>query len=85
MQIYQPCVDSSNRVIWNGGESTQLHYQFKLQDYACYNVGDEGADGCDWIDVHTRTLGGGLPSSMSELHAEMVDLYNYCSADLHVT
>jgi hypothetical protein len=84
MQIYQPDIDSSNRVIWNGGESTQLHYQSKLQDYACYYIGDEGADGCDWIDIYTRTLGE-LPSGMSELHAEMADLYNYCAAGMHVT
>jgi hypothetical protein len=35
------------------------------------------------IDEYIRTLGGGLPSSMSELHAAMVDLYNYCSAGMH--
>ena len=82
MQIYQPCIDSHDRVIWNGGESTQLHFQLELQAYACYNVGDEGADSTDWIDVYTRTLMD-FPTNMSELHAAMVDLYNYCSAGLH--
>ena len=74
MQIYQPCIDSHDRVIWNGGESTQLHYQLELEGYD---------DEAEWIDEYIRTLGGGLPSSMSELHAAMVDLYNYCSAGMH--
>ena len=82
MQIYQPCIDSHDRVIWNGNESTQLHFQLELQAYACYNVGDEAAEGSDWIDVYTRTLID-FPTSMSELHAAMVDLYNYCSAGMH--
>ena len=74
MQIYQPCIDSHDRVIWNGGESTQLHFQF-----------DDGHFGeTEWIDEYTHTLMD-FPTSMSELHAAMVDLYNYCSAGMHNT
>ena len=65
MQIYQPFVDSTSRVVWYGGESTQLHYEY---------IAFDG----DWYDVNVRTLGGGIPPSMSELHAELVDYYNYC-------
>jgi hypothetical protein len=65
MQIYQPFVDSPSRVVWYGGESTQLHYE--------YNTPDGG-----WHAVNVRTLGGGIPASVSELHAELVDYYNYC-------
>ena len=32
----------------------------------------------EWKDVNVRTLGGGIPAKMSELHAELVDYYNYC-------
>jgi hypothetical protein len=65
MQIYQPFADSTSRVVWYGGESTQLHYEY---------IASDG----DWYDVNVRTLGGGIPPSMSELHAELVDYYNYC-------
>jgi|TARA_R110000868_G_scaffold393396_1_gene664377 hypothetical protein len=65
MQIYQPFVDSTSRVVWYGGESTQLHYEY---------IASDGG----WYDVNVRTLGGGIPPSMSELHAELVDYYNYC-------
>jgi len=66
MFIYQPHIDSTDRVIWYGGESTQLHYeQLDL------------ATG-EWLDKGFRTLGGGLPKGMSELQAELIDYYNYC-------
>lgn len=65
MQIYQPFINSTERVIWYGGESTQLHYE-------CVTCSG------DWRDINVRTLGGGIPASMSELHAELVDYYNYC-------
>jgi hypothetical protein len=64
MFIYQPTVDSTDRVVWYGGESTQLHYEVH---------GDFG-----WLDYAIRTLGGGTPAGMSELHAELSDFYNYC-------
>lgn len=74
MQIYQPCIDSHDRVIWNGGESAQLHFQF-----------DDGHFGeTEWIDEYTRTFME-FPTSMSELHTAMVDFYNYCIAGIHNT
>jgi hypothetical protein len=69
MFIYQPHINSTDRVVWHGGESTQLHYQFL--DH--FNDGRTG-----WIDSFVRTLGNGIPSGMSEMHAELVDFYNYC-------
>ena len=65
MFIYQPTIDSTDRTVWYGGESTQLHYE--TCDY----------DG-EWHDKHVRTLDGGIPAGVSELHAELVDYYNYC-------
>lgn len=65
MIIYQPHIDSTDRVVWHGGESTQLHYETR------YKSGD-------WFERGVRTLGGGIPSGMSEMHAELVDYYNYC-------
>jgi hypothetical protein len=65
MFIYQPFIDSNDRVIWYGGESTQLHYQELVEG--------------EWKDVDVRTLGNGIPAGVSELHAELVDYYNYCN------
>lgn len=69
MFIYQPVVYSNDRVVWYGGESTQLHYEKECID-------DNGCP--EWRDIAVRTLGNGLPSGMSEMHAELVDYYNYC-------
>ena len=65
MFIYQPHVSSTDRVVWYGGESTQLHYEQKRSDG-------------HWWDQAVQTLGGGIPSGMSEMHAAMVDYYNDC-------
>ena len=70
MFIYQPN-DAHDRVVWYGGESTQLHYEQEVDGW-------EGSP--DWIDRHVRTLGNGIPVGISELHAELIDYYNYCQA-----
>ena len=62
MIVYQPFVSSTDRVVWHGGESTQLHYE-KIVDG-------------NWIERDVQTLGAGIPSGMSEMHAEMVEYYN---------
>ena len=69
MFIYQPTSNSLDRVAWYGGESTTLHYQI-MQDYFNSSI--------EWIDEDARTLGNGIPSGMSELHAELVNFYNDC-------
>lgn len=68
MFIYQPTIDSDDRVVWYGGESTQLHYEVY-----CNGMGE-------WISQYVRTLGNGVPAGMSEMHAEMVEYYNYCNS-----
>ena len=65
MFIYQPTVDSDDRTVWYGGESTQLHYE------------QQDCDGL-WWDRNVRTLGGGIPAGVSELQAELIDFYNFC-------
>jgi hypothetical protein len=67
MIIYQPHIFSTDRIIWYGGESTQLHYQEQ-----------GGNHQSTWVDRSVRTLVGGIPTGMSEMHSEMVDYYNYC-------
>jgi len=62
MFVYMPFISSSDRVVWYGGESTQLHYE-KLIDGK-------------WIERDVQTLGSGIPRGMSEMHAEMVEYYN---------
>jgi hypothetical protein len=61
MMIYQPTVNSIDRVVWHGGESTQLHYEKFINDM--------------WLERDVQTLGSGLPRGMSEMHAEMVEYY----------
>jgi hypothetical protein len=69
MFIYQPHINSTDRVLWHGGESTQLHYEQQV----------DGWDGNpDWIPRALRTLPEGLPTGMSELHRELIDYYNFC-------
>jgi hypothetical protein len=65
MFIYQPHINSTDRVTWYGGESTQLHYEVRNPDH-------------EWTDLAVRTLMAGIPQGMSELHSELVDFYNYC-------
>jgi hypothetical protein len=69
MFIYQPNIYSNDRVVWYGGESTQLHYETE-------SIDEHGNP--KWIDRTVRTLGCGIPSGVSELQAELVDYYNYC-------
>jgi hypothetical protein len=69
MFIYQPTIYANDRVVWYGGESTQLHYEQESID----------SNGCSfWKDIDVRTLGAGIPSGMSEIHAELVEYYNCC-------
>ena len=65
MLTYQPECDDRTRVAWYGGESTQLHFQHR-------GITEK------WIDIETRTLGGGIPTGVKELLHEMEDYYNYC-------
>lgn len=75
MFIYQPTVYSNDRVVWYGGESTQLHYEQEATD----------GNGCPkWDSIGVRTLMGGMPAGVSELHAELVDYYNYCQTTDHI-
>ena len=75
MFIYQPNIYSSDRVVWYGGEPTKLHYEQEAVD----------ANGCpEWLDVAVQTLGGGIPAGVSELHAALVDYYNYCQTTDHI-
>jgi len=64
MIIYQPYRKSTNRVSWAGGESTELYY--------------EELSSTEWNAIDVRTLGGGIPSGMSDMHAKMVDYYYHC-------
>lgn len=75
MFIYQPNQYSDDRVVWHGGESTQLHYE---QEHA------DAHDNPMWSCRDTRILGRGIPVSMSEFHRELVDYYNYCQVAVHV-
>jgi len=74
MFIYQPHIDSTDRTVWYGGESTQLHYE------RCTN---DDHDNPEWVGITVCTLGGGLPTGMSELRRELVDYYNWCQCMEH--
>jgi hypothetical protein len=68
MLTYQPECDDRTRIVWYGGESTQLHFQHR-------GITDR------WIDIETQTLGQGIPSGVKELLADMQEFYNYCYAN----
>jgi hypothetical protein len=63
MLIYQPEFDTLHRVIWNGGESSALHFQ-KLKDG-------------EWRYLDTMSFMSGIPTGTKELYNEMREYYNY--------
>jgi hypothetical protein len=63
MFIYQPRHEHLYRVVWYGGQSTQLHFEKKVAG--------------EWKDIDVRTLGSGLPDGVKELYQEMLEYYNY--------
>lgn len=71
MQIYQPFIDSTDRVVWHGGESTQLHYE-KL-----YDIKDPGTNSLmgEWMERDIQTLGS-LPTSMKDMLSAMQEYYD---------
>jgi hypothetical protein len=64
MMIYQPKAEQKYRVVWYGGESTQLHFEKQV----FLN---------EWKDIDVRTLMCGMPSGVKELLMEMEDYYNH--------
>ncbi len=68
MLIYQPTTNAIDRVAWYVLSPTQLHYQQQV-------TRKDGS--VDWLDTAIRELEDGIPH-VSELHAELVDFYNYC-------
>ena len=74
MFIYQPHEYSNDRVVWYG-ESTQFCYEKEALD----------ANGCpQWVDTGVRVLNDGMPTGVSELHAQLVDYYNHCQITDHI-
>ena len=63
MLIYQPQFDTRHRVIWNGGDSSMLHFQ-KIKDG-------------EWEDLDSLTFMSGMPTGTKELYYEMREYYNY--------
>lgn len=64
MMIYQPEGEQKYRVVWYGGESTQLHFEKQV-------FTDE------WRDIDVRTLQFSFPSGVKELLMEMEDYYHH--------
>ena len=70
MFIYMPFISSTDRVVWKGGDSTQLHYEVQV----------DGWDGNpDWIERDVRTIDS-FPSGMKELLHVMQDYYQDCTS-----
>jgi hypothetical protein len=63
MLIYKPEFDNLHRVIWNGGDSSMLHFQ-KIKDG-------------EWKDLDSMTFMSGIPTGTKELYYEMREYYNY--------
>jgi hypothetical protein len=64
MMIYQPSADMNYRVVWYGGESTQLHFEKQIFS-------------CEWRAIDTRTLQDSFPTRVKELLMEMEDYYHH--------
>lgn len=62
MLIHQPTNDE--RIVWYGGDSTQLHYQ-RLENN-------------EWKDINVRTLME-FPHSVKTFKHELEDFYQYCA------
>ena len=62
MLIYQPQFDTRHRVIWNGGDSSMLHFQ-KIKDG-------------EWKDLDSVTFMS-MPTGTKELLYEMREYYNF--------
>jgi len=69
MLIHQDHIDSTDRVIWRGGESTQLHYEILISN-------SEGIS--TWVPRSTRTFNSGIPCDMDEVYAAMIGYYYWC-------
>lgn len=69
--LYRPD-KQSYRVVWYGGESTQLHFE-KL-----WNTWDPDTNETwqEWLDRDVRTLGA-MPTSMKDMLMEMQEYYQY--------
>ena len=64
MMIYQPSADMNYRVVWYGGESTQLHFEKQIFSG-------------EWRAIDTRTLPCSFPTRVKELLIEMEDYYHH--------
>ena len=65
MLAFYPYEDATERIVWYGGASTQLHYEVQVDDWK----GDP-----DWIERACQTLGG-IPEGVKELLQAMQDYY----------
>ena len=72
MLAYYPHEDAAERVVWYGGESTQLHYEILF-------ISHDGSS--EWVENNVQTLGGGIPTSTKDLLAAMSDFYQSMVAD----
>lgn len=69
MLTYMPNQYSCDRVVWYGDQSTQLVYEQEKVD----EFGNPA-----WVQKEVKTLGNGIPDSMSQFHAEMSAFYDHC-------
>ena len=71
--IYQPDSFGSTtyRIVWFGGESTQLHFQ-----KWCLLPPPNHTKRSAWVDIDVRTLMD-MPTRVKDLYEEMRDYYNY--------
>jgi hypothetical protein len=58
---------ATERIVWNGGSSTQLHYQV--------------LKGNDWKEFDVRSFMQ-FPTSTKEIRLEMDDYYDYISPEV---
>lgn len=65
MLIHQPT--DNERIVWNGGDSTQLHYEMFLQG--------------EWKAIDTRTIYD-FPKSVKKFKKEVQDYYDFIAPEV---
>jgi len=73
MFIYQPYINSDDRVVWHGGDSTQLHYEIEALDEHRFPI---------WKEVSVRTPMD-FPTGVKELYEKMQEYYDFCTTACH--
>jgi hypothetical protein len=75
MVIYQPYIHSNDRVVWHGGESTQLHYEIQVWDVSQIRAPY-------WKEISVCTPMD-FPTDVKQIYEKIREYYDSCSSARH--